>query len=88
MLQAISPVSPVYPIVAAAGPEHRKQFIARVTWNGIQLGEGEGRSKKDAEISAARDALEKRGWESFGKTKNPDRETTANNPPTTANDHR
>ena len=88
LLQAISPVSPVYPIVAAEGPEHRKQFIAQVTWNGIHLGEGEGRSKKDAETSAARDALEKKIWESFGKPENPIAEKNGNNSPTTAKDRR
>jgi ribonuclease III len=62
ILQAISPVSPSYPIVAAEGPEHQKRFIARVTWNGLELGEGRGRSKKDAETAAAKDALGKHLW--------------------------
>ena len=62
LLQAISPVSPVYPIVAAEGPEHQKRFVARVTWSGLELGTGEGRSKKEAETEAARDALAKRLW--------------------------
>jgi ribonuclease-3 len=62
LLQALSPVSPVYPIVAAEGPEHQKRFVARVTWNGLDLGLGEGRSKKEAETEAARDALVKRLW--------------------------
>jgi len=64
ILQAISPVSPSYPIVAAEGPEHQKRFIARVTWNGLELGEGRGRSKKDAETAAAKDALGKHLWAS------------------------
>jgi ribonuclease-3 len=62
ILQAISPVSPTYPIIAAEGPEHLKRFIAKVTWSGMELGEGNGRSKKDAETAAAKDALEKRLW--------------------------
>jgi ribonuclease III len=62
ILQAISPISPSYPIVAAEGPEHQKRFIARVTWNGLELGEGRGRSKKDAETAAAKDALGKHLW--------------------------
>ena len=62
ILQAISPVSPSYPIVAAEGPEHQKRFIARVTWNGLELGECRGRSKKDAETAAAKDALGKHLW--------------------------
>ena len=62
ILQAISPVSPSYPIVSAEGPEHQKRFVARVTWNGMELGEGRGRSKKDAETAAAKDALDKQLW--------------------------
>ncbi len=66
VLQAISPVSPVYPILSSVGPEHQKDFVAQVTWNGVELGEGKGRSKKDAETAAARDALGKRLWEAAG----------------------
>lgn len=62
LLQALSPVSPVYPIIAAEGPEHQKRFVARVTWSGLDLGMGEGRSKKEAETEAARNALAKRLW--------------------------
>ena len=87
LLQAISPVSPVYPIVSAEGPEHQKRFIARVTWNRMELGSGQGRSKKEAETEAARDALLKRLWKALPIEKQ-DRssalEKAANNPPTTA----
>ena len=86
LLQALSPVSPVYPIMVAEGPEHRKRFVARVTWNGIHLGEGEGRSKKEAETDAARDALAKRAWETFKTVSKKAAGNIANNPPTTAND--
>jgi ribonuclease-3 len=87
LLQAISPVSPVYPIVAAAGPEHQKRFVARVTWSGMDLGRGEGSSKKEAETEAARDALSKGLWR---RSKGVKQEASAgpekdgNNPPTTA----
>jgi ribonuclease-3 len=84
LLQSISPVSPVYPIIAAEGPEHQKHFVARVTWNGLVLGEGEGHSKKDAETAAARDALARRVWErnSIAAAAG----NSANNAPTTADD--
>jgi len=85
VLQAISPVSPVYPIISAEGPEHQKHFVARVTWNGIELGEGEGRSKKDAETAAAHDALEKRKWETADSEPIPERKKTANKRPRTPN---
>jgi ribonuclease-3 len=62
ILQAISPISPVYPIVDQSGPEHQKRFVAKIVWNGRELGEGEGRSKKEAEVAAARDALARAVW--------------------------
>ncbi len=62
ILQAISPESPVYPIVDQSGPEHEKRFVARILWCGHELGLGEGRSKKEAEVSAARSALEREAW--------------------------
>lgn len=62
LLQSISPESPTYPIIDQSGPEHEKRFVARIVWGGCELGEGEGRSKKEAEVAAARDALDKELW--------------------------
>src|ERR1700761_2683359 len=62
LLQSISPQSPKYPIIHQSGPEHEKRFVAKIVWEGIDLGEGAGRSKKEAEVAAARDALQKEGW--------------------------
>jgi ribonuclease-3 len=42
--------------VRAEGPDHSKQFFATVTVRGSQYGEGQGRSKKQAEQAAARAA--------------------------------
>jgi ribonuclease-3 len=41
------------------GPDHAKQFFARVRVDGTLRGEGQGRSKKQAEQAAARDAWER-----------------------------
>jgi ribonuclease-3 len=41
------------------GPDHAKRFSATVTVNGATLGQGEGRSKKQAEQAAARQAFER-----------------------------
>ena len=41
------------------GPDHAKRFFARVLVGGVVRGEGEGRSKKQAEQAAASDAWEK-----------------------------
>jgi ribonuclease-3 len=62
ILQSISPVSPCYEIVHQSGPEHQKKFITKVLWEGRELGRGEGRSKKEAEIATARAALEQALW--------------------------
>jgi ribonuclease-3 len=63
ILQSISPLSPTYPIIDQSGPEHQKRFVATIVWDGRELGSGEGRSKKDAETAAARDALVKSLWQ-------------------------
>lgn len=63
LLQAISPRSPVYELLSESGPEHAKTFIVRVSWEGIALGEGSGRSKKQAETAAALQAMQERPWE-------------------------
>lgn len=63
ILQSISPASPSYAVVAQSGPEHRKTFVSKVTWNDTELGRGEGLSKKEAEIAAAAAALEGKAWE-------------------------
>ena len=62
LLQAISPRSPVYELLAQVGREHEKTFSVRVVWEGQVLGEGMGRSKKQAETAAALVALKERRW--------------------------
>lgn len=62
ILQALSPKSPEYTIIAEAGPEHQKKFVSEVHWNGMTLGSGEGQSKKEAEKFAAEDALTHTRW--------------------------
>jgi ribonuclease-3 len=63
LLQAISPRSPCYQLLAESGPEHEKTFVVRVVWEGMPLGEGTGRSKKQAETAAALAAMQQRIWE-------------------------
>lgn len=48
---------PRYRITQEEGPDHARMFVAVVEANGRRLGEGRGRSKKDAEQAAAADAL-------------------------------
>jgi ribonuclease-3 len=63
ILQALSPQSPAYEVLSETGPDHHKQFVCRVSWEGREIGRGTGQSKKQAEINAASDALQDRKWE-------------------------
>ena len=47
-----------YHMVAQSGPDHNKKFLFEVRLNDESIGQGEGRSKKEAEQAAACDALE------------------------------
>jgi len=49
---------PRYRLVSQSGPEHNKLFVVEVYVNGLHQGTGNGFSKKDAEVAAARDALQ------------------------------
>ena len=46
-----------YHMVSESGPDHNKTFTFAVHLNGEPIGQGSGHSKKEAEQSAARDAL-------------------------------
>lgn len=52
--------SPEYVVVREEGPDHAKTFHVEVHIEGTVRGAGSGRSKKQAERAAAREALE--GW--------------------------
>lgn len=47
-----------YEPVSESGPDHRKVFTVRVLLNDKEIGRGSGRTKKEAEQSAARNGLE------------------------------
>lgn len=67
ILQALVPVAPVYEVLEQSGPDHSRRFLSRVVWNNLELGRGGGLSKKQAQVSAADDALEKKLWEGLEK---------------------
>lgn len=52
---------PEFVVVRAEGPDHQKEFEIEVVVAGEACGRGTGRSKKEAEQSAARAALERHG---------------------------
>jgi ribonuclease-3 len=56
-LQANGHGLPLYRLAAAEGPDHRKRFDVEVVVSGEVRGRAVGRSKKDAEQQAAREAL-------------------------------
>lgn len=51
----------VYELVEEKGPDHDKRFVVEVMLNSNIIGRGEGRSKKNAEQMAAKEALELMG---------------------------
>lgn len=55
-------LTPVYETIRESGPDHDKRFVVRVYVDKECYGEGEGKSKQDAEQEAARQALEAKGW--------------------------
>jgi len=62
ILQAIEPCAPAYEVVEQTGPDHSKHFVSKVIWSEIELGRGEGLSKKQAQVAAASDALDRQLW--------------------------
>ena len=58
-LQEHGEVKILYELIKESGPDHDKIFTVNVSCNGKILAEGEGRTKKGAEMEAARKALGK-----------------------------
>ena len=51
-----------YVLVKESGPDHNKHFVVEAHLNSNVIGKGGGRSKKEAEQQAAREALELMGY--------------------------
>ena len=56
-LQVHGTINIEYKLIAERGPDHAKVFDVEVLCNNKVLGKGEGRSKKEAEMNAAKNAL-------------------------------
>ena len=52
-----------YVLTGESGPDHSKQFVVEVHLNSNIIGTGRGRSKKEAEQQAAREALKLMGYD-------------------------
>lgn len=63
MVQAGGMPTPTYRITSETGPDHRKVFAAEAKVGRKVFGRGTGRSKKEAEQAAARNALASRASE-------------------------
>ena len=59
-IQAEHRESVTYELIGESGPAHNKTFRVRVLFDGMELGVGEGQTKKEAEQLAAKSALEKK----------------------------
>ena len=55
--QALWRKTPLYQVVQEGGAAHDRRFTVHVVFDGEVIGEGQGRSKKEAEQSAAAEAL-------------------------------
>ncbi len=55
-------VTPSYRVISETGPDHAKEFDVGVYLGGELVASGKGTSKQDAQIEAARKALEVKGW--------------------------
>ena len=55
-------ITPRYETLDEVGPDHDKRFTVGVFLNGEEAARGEGKSKQEAEQSAAQAALDKTGW--------------------------
>jgi len=49
---------PQYTLISSEGPDHAKLFTVEVSVGDQEMGRGQGRNKKQAELNAARQALE------------------------------
>lgn len=58
-LQARGGDRPTYELLRTSGPDHDRRFFVAIVAGEETLGEGQGRTKTEAEQNAARDALER-----------------------------
>ena len=62
IVQERAGVTPHYEVVSESGPDHDKQFTVGVFIGNEEVARGEGKSKQEAEQSAAQEGLNKMAW--------------------------
>ncbi len=55
-------ITPRYKVISEDGPDHARTFVVGVFLNEREIARGEGKSKQEAEQTAAKTALDKMGW--------------------------
>ncbi|MGC8881126.1 MAG: ribonuclease III [Minisyncoccia bacterium] len=55
-------ITPRYQVISSYGPDHNKVFKVGVFLKKEMVATGEGKSKQEAEINAAKEALKIKGW--------------------------
>ncbi|MFC1700573.1 ribonuclease III [Patescibacteria group bacterium] len=55
-------ITPNYKVIKESGPDHEKHFIVGAYIGKDLIAEGEGVSKQNAQMDAAKNALKKKGW--------------------------
>ncbi len=55
-------ITPSYRVIDESGPDHAKTFVVGVYLNDELVAQGEGTSKQEAQMAAARNALQAKGW--------------------------
>lgn len=62
MSQERTGVTPTYQVVGETGPDHAKEFEVAVHLGKERIATGTGTSKQEAQMSAAENALDAKGW--------------------------
>lgn len=55
-------LTPAYKVLSESGPDHDKHFTVGIFFGGDLIAEGKGKSKQEAEQSAAQSALKVKNW--------------------------
>lgn len=55
-------VTPTYQVLSESGPDHAKKFRVGAFINEDMVAVGEGTSKQEAQIEAAKNAIQEKGW--------------------------
>lgn len=60
--QEIYGVTPKYKVLKEIGPDHDKKFLVAIYFGSEQVAQGEGKSKQEAETTAATEAIKVKSW--------------------------